>query len=112
MKMSSIIKLVQHPRWKWTEGMLACPPYKLTQKIRIRYEDRAFNKGWIPVLEDEATLSCMCLLLIKEGGELGYNNGKYLINEKLESENLEDIICEGLFDTWKSDQSSSVSKNS
>jgi hypothetical protein len=92
--------------------MLACPPYKLTQKIRIRYEDRAFNKGWIPVLEDEATLSCMCLLLIKEGGELGYNNGKYLINEKLESENLEDIICEGLFDTWKSDQSSSVSKNS
>ena len=109
--MSSIIELVQHPKWKWTQGMLACPTFKLTQKVRIRYEEDSYNKGWVPVLEDEATLSCMCLLLIKEGGELEYKNGKYLINKKFESERLGEIICEGLFDTWK-DQSSSVSKNS
>lgn len=110
--MLSIIKLVQHPRWKWTKGMLASPSYKPTQKVRIEHEERTFNKGWVPVLEDEATLSCLCLLLIKEGGALEYKNGKYRINNKFESERLGEIICEGLFDTWVEDQSPSVSKNS
>ena len=108
--MSCITKLVEHPKWSWSKGMLICPHFKLSQRIRVCYEASDYE-GWLPVLEDRTTLSCMILLIIENGGSVSYNKGKYLINNKFESEHLDQIICEGLLDTWE-DQSSSVSKNS
>ena len=109
--MSSIIKVINHPKWAWSKGMLICPSFKLTQRIRITYYREDQYNGWIPVLDDKTTLACMSLLIIESGGKFEYKQGKYSINEKYESEDLSEIICEGLLNTWEN-QSSSVSKNS
>tara|TARA_Y100000591_G_C21578732_1_gene567177 strand:+ start:384 stop:722 length:339 start_codon:yes stop_codon:yes gene_type:complete len=112
MKISSIIdEVVRHPKWSWSKGMLVCPTFKLTQKVRLSSTQNEHNKGWLPVLEDRSTLACMSLLIVESGGKFEYKQGRYFINERYESEDLSKIICEGLLDTWNN-QSSSVSKNS
>ena len=103
MNMSSIIKVVQHPKWAWSRGMLICPTFKPTQKVRVRYEQKEHNVGWLPVLEDKPTISCMSLLLIESEGTLECKDGMYVINNKYKSKDLSEIICEGLLDTWGDD---------
>ena len=94
----SITELVSHPRWEYTTGMLVFPHFKTAQKVRLSFGHS--TKDWLPDLEDRATLSILSLRLIEAGGELRFSEGFYHIGESLKSENLKDIICEGLLEAW------------
>ena len=94
----STTKLVNHPKWEYTSGMLVHPHFKITQKVRLAFGHK--SKDWLPDLEDRATVSILSLKLIEAGGQLKFSEGFSHIGENLKSENLKDIICEGLLEAW------------
>jgi hypothetical protein len=82
--------------------MLIHPSFKKTQRMRVSQEYT--YEGWLPVLEDKATLAILSLMLIESGGLLRFSEGCYHIGDDFKSESLQEIICEGLIEAW--DQSS------
>lgn len=94
----SLTKLVKHPKWCWSKGMLAHPPYKESQQVRV-LSTESFE-GWLPVLSDDVTIARLTLMLIEAGGEVRYDGNSYLVNNNLKAKDLSEIICEGLCQTW------------
>lgn len=98
----STTDLVEHPKWEFSIGMLIYPHFKITQKVRVNHQHT--HPDWLPDLEDKTTLSILSLKLIEAGGDLRFSEGFYHIGDRLKSEVLGEIICEGLIEAW--DQSS------
>jgi len=105
----SIEKLIQHPKWKWNEGMLCI----IKNDTHTRYSDLKPDQVVISVsLSDIATHGCLLNLLTKEVGPVTvcFDSNispswiiRYWKGESFKifySTSLGDGVCQALADFW------------
>jgi hypothetical protein len=83
-------KLVEHPKWKWEQGLLCFPYFKPTQRTRKLCLSR--DSSWLPALDDPITLAYLHHLYVINSGPVKHENGLWVSSHGVEGKDLAQVL--------------------